>query len=185
MNNDQIKCGVCRDLIPLVKDGVASADSEAAVRRHITDCADCGALFKGEFIPAADPSESPKALFRVKRWLTGIYTALMLFGIYFGISLTASDDLFFNCLIMPVVGVFGYLVFRWKALYAVPIILLIFQTIAGVFGFFGETEPFDYRSVLSWAFIYSLFALAGIIIAMLLRFAFGKHNFERSGKNES
>ena len=29
-----ISCEVCRDLMPLVRDGVASADSEALVRVH-------------------------------------------------------------------------------------------------------------------------------------------------------
>lgn len=40
-----ISCAVCRDLAPLVQDGVASTDSTALVHAHLADCADCRALF--------------------------------------------------------------------------------------------------------------------------------------------
>lgn len=182
MNEKKITCDVCRDLLPLVKDGVASADSDAAVRQHISGCNECEMLFDGRFVPAIDPSESPKALLRVKRWFTGIYSALMLFGIYFGLSLTASDDLFFNCLIMPIVGIFGYLVFRWRSLFAVPVILLIVQVIINALGLLKTVERLDFLELLTWVFICSLFALAGIITAMLFGFSFGKRKSEENGK---
>lgn len=184
MNENQITCDVCRDLLPLVKDGVASADSEAVVRRHISGCRGCEMLFDGTFVPAITASSSPRALLRVKRRLTVVYTALMMLGIYFGFSLTGSEDMFFNCLIMPVVGVFGYLVFRRRAVFTVPVVLLIINALTNALGLFKDAERLDILSLLSWTFIYSLFALAGIIIAMLLRFAFGKEKSERSGENE-
>lgn len=182
MSENKITCDVCRDLLPLVKDGVASADSEAAVRRHIGECSECEMLFDGKYVLAIEPSESPKALLRVRRWLTCIYVALMLFGIYFGLSLTAGNDQFFNCLIMPVAGVFGYLVFKWKALFAVPVIMFVTYFITNALEIFGGAERFDLIGLLSWTFIYSLFTWAGTIIAMLLNFAFGKKSF---GKEQS
>lgn len=178
MNENIITCDVCRDLLPLVKDGVASADSEAVVRRHISECSECEMLFDGKLVPAVEPSESPKALMRVKHRLTGVYTALMMLGIYFGLSLTASEDLFFNCLIMPIVGVFGYLAFRWKSLYTVPVILLIVQTVINALGFLRGEERLDFLDLLIWVFIYSLFALGGIIAVMFFGFAFGKRKSE-------
>lgn len=179
MNENKITCGVCRDLMPLVKDGVASADSETAVRQHIHKCGDCAMLFDGKYVPAVEPSESPKAILRIKRWLSGVYAALMLLGIYFGLSLTAGVDMFCNCLIMPFVGAFGYLVFRCKSLFAVPIILVIIQVIVNAFGLFG-TESIDFLMLI----FYILFALAGVVISMLLHFAFGKREKEGSGENE-
>lgn len=187
MNENQITCDICRDLLPLVKDGVASADSEEAVRKHISGCGDCALLFDGKFVPAIEPSESPKALLRVKRWLSGVYAALMLLTLYFGFSLTAGSEVFYNCLIMPVVGVFGYLAFRWRAVYTVPVILLIVGIFTNALGFFNfdGAEVLDLMSLILWIIIYALFALSGIIIAMLLRFAFGKVRKEGSGENES
>ncbi len=179
--NDRITCDICRDLLPLVKDGVASADSEAAVRRHIETCGECGRLFDGRNIPETHTPEPPKAFLKVRRRLMAIYSVLMMLGIYFGLSLTASDDVFFNCLIMPIAGVFGYLTFRWRSVFAVPIILFILNIIINALGVYGEPMPI-LSELAAWTIIYSLFALMGIIIAMLLHFAFGKAKAERSGK---
>lgn len=167
---DEITCDICRDLFPLVNDGVASADSESAVKRHIESCTECKALFDG--IKPESVPETHKAFLRVKRWLTGVYAALMVLGIWFGLTLTASEDLFFNCLIMPIAGAFGYFVFRWRAVFAVPAILFVESFAANALG--QLAEKLDIGSLLGWAVIYSLFALSGVITALLLRFAFGK-----------
>ncbi len=179
MNEDRITCDICRDLIPLVRDGVASADSESAVRKHIENCKECGLLFDGK---QAQPKPEPsKSFLRVKRRLTIIYAALMFFAIYFGLTLTAGRELFYNCLIMPIAGGLGYLAFRWKALFAVPAVLLVLTVVTNALGFLGDANG-DIRTSLLWALIYSLFTLAGTIIVMLLRYAFGKTIPERSGE---
>ena len=36
-----LPCGVVQDLMPLVRDGVASPESEAMVRAHLDDGAEC------------------------------------------------------------------------------------------------------------------------------------------------
>ncbi len=180
MNEDRITCDICRDLIPLVKDGVASADSESAVRKHIGSCKECNMLFDGKQNTAVLQPEPSKSFRRVKRRLTIIYAVLMLLGIYFGLSLTSGMETFYNCLIMPVVGVFGYLAFRWKALFTVPILLFIVQAVINGFGLLDSSQYIDFLSPL----IYSIFALAGTIVVMLLRYAFGKTrpDHERSGE---
>lgn len=38
MMEEKISCAVCRDLLPLVQDGVASEESAALVRRHLEGC---------------------------------------------------------------------------------------------------------------------------------------------------
>ena len=38
---NKISCDMCMDLMPLVQDGVASADSIAAVKQHIENCPAC------------------------------------------------------------------------------------------------------------------------------------------------
>ena len=40
----EISCDICRDLLPLVQDGVASEDSRAAVEAHLRSCPACRAL---------------------------------------------------------------------------------------------------------------------------------------------
>lgn len=182
MSDNKISCDICRDLIPLVRDGVASGDSEEAARAHANGCVECARLLDG--IAAPPPSESPKALLRVKRRLTVLYTVLMMLGVFFGLCITASEDMFFNCLIMPIAGVCGYLVFRWKALFAMPVILFVSSLMVSAVGLFRGVEGLDIVTLLMFSLIYSLFSLSGIVIAMLLRFAFRGVKTERSDENE-
>ena len=42
---DKISCDICMDLIPLVKDGIASEDSCDAVKKHISKCEKCKVEF--------------------------------------------------------------------------------------------------------------------------------------------
>ena len=42
----EIPCAVCRDLIPLVQDGVASPESEALVKAHLQTCPECRTLWQ-------------------------------------------------------------------------------------------------------------------------------------------
>lgn len=178
---NEITCDVCRDLLPLVKDGVASADSEAAVKKHTQSCAECAKLFDGKLIPAPEPSGSPKALLKAKRWMMWIYAALMVLGLYFGFTLTAGAEQFYNCLIMPIAGALGYMAFRWKSLFIMPIVLIVVGFLGNAMGFItlDGVERVDVMTLIPWIIIYMLFAYAGIIIAMLLRFAFGKSKSER------
>ena len=46
----KIPCAVCRDLMPLVQDGVASPDSEALVQAHMAVCPACRALDDGKIL---------------------------------------------------------------------------------------------------------------------------------------
>lgn len=167
-NNIKITCEICRDLLPLVQDGVASAESEEAVKAHIAECFECAENSS----PVEKAPEKPlpdKGLKSAKRYLTVIYSCLMLLGLYVGLSLTGGEDLFVNTLIMPVAGALGYLAFRLRALYIVPALLLVISFIANGLGLFAERV--DLLELLGMAFIYFLFALGGIIVAMLYKFA--------------
>ena len=99
---------------------------------------------------------------------------LMMFGIFFGVSLTAGSELFYNTLIMPIIGALGYYIFRWKALYNVPILLFITQSVTNLFGIIRGTEHLNLYSLFIWTFLYSIFAILGTIVAWLLHFAFRK-----------
>lgn len=55
---NEITCGVCMDLMPLVRDGLASDDSREAVERHVRSCAACRALYSAGAPPAADIGSS-------------------------------------------------------------------------------------------------------------------------------
>ena len=48
----EIPCAVCRDLIPLVQDGVASPESEALVKAHLQTCPECRKACPHPMMPA-------------------------------------------------------------------------------------------------------------------------------------
>ena len=166
-----ITCEMCMDLMPLVHDGVASPDSAAAVEAHIQSCPDCRALYEGQR-PAPGGSEG---MMKKIRKQSQIFSAMVLmFGVLFGLMLTAGNGIFYNALIMPAIGAIGYYLFRWHGLYRIPGLLLVTHLVTNYLGM-GEMV-LDLRSVLLWTGLYSLFALVGFVIAALLHFALKKED---------
>lgn len=188
INENEFTCDICRDLIPLVKDGVASADSGAAVRRHIKSCTECAAIFEEKPAPELpeNPENSPnKVLRRVKQWLTLMYSVILLFGLYFALSLSGSDDVGITILIMPFAGIFAYLAFRWKALCILPVIIFLMQALINETGNLKGGRFIEFDRLLLFTAVYYLLALAGIVIMALLKFAFGKTNLTNSKEGEN
>lgn len=166
---NEITCEICMDLMPLVHDGVASSDSTAAVRTHIRNCPQCAALFEGQY-PA--PSNRERALKKLQKQSRIFSAMVLMFGIFYGLMLTAGSGLFYNIIIMPVIGAIGYYLFQWSALYKIPVLLLITHIITNTLGL-GE-EYLEPVSLLFWTGLYCLFALLGSVIAALLHFALKK-----------
>jgi len=168
---NEISCKICMDLIPLVQDGIASEDSREAVEQHISKCESCAAYYSGEIPPVAD---TDRLMVEVKKKVQFFFIMLLMFGIFFGLGLTASSELFYNSLIMPIVGVFGYVIFRWKSLYAVPLLLLFTNVISFVLNVLRGIEEIGMYSRVMWTGIYSIFVVVGIVIAGLIHYAFRK-----------
>lgn len=170
---NEISCEICMDLIPLVQDGIASEDSKKAVERHIESCESCKKLCSGESAPQMNVG---KAFGKVKRQAQIFFAMIMMFGMFFGVSLTAGVDMFYNSLIMPAIGVVGYIIFRFKAVYLVPILLFITHGATNLLGLLRGVEHLDILSLIMWTIFYSIFAIIGIVIAALLHFAFKKES---------
>ena len=81
----EISCEMCRDLIPLVEDGVASADSRAAVEHHLQNCPVCNGQPLAEQIPAGDEK---KALIRFMNRVKLIGLAMLGLGVLAGVLMT-------------------------------------------------------------------------------------------------
>ena len=163
---NKISCDVCIDLMPLVQDGVASMDSREAVLQHVQECPGCRALYEGE-IPK--PSNDKEIYVKIKRRAQLFSAMIMMFGIFYGLMLTAGNGIFLNVIIMPIIGAIGYYLFRWKGLYVVPSLLLVTHIVTNYLGLGGEVlEP---MGVFLWTAIYCGIALVGFVIAALLHFA--------------
>ncbi len=168
---NKITCDLCMDLIPLVRDGIASNESKKAVELHMKSCVACNAFYSGELPPTVN---AEKAFQKFRRKVQFFSILLMMFGIFFGLGLTAGADMFYNSFIMPVIGILGYMIFRWKALYNLPILLLITHSAINILGFMKERENLDFASMLIWTIFYCIFAWIGVFIAGLLHYAFRK-----------
>ena len=163
---EHISCAVCRDLLPLVQDGVASPESCQLVEEHLKTCPSCGTL--GREIPQAD---STKIVKRIRRKVHGVTVLLLILGLILGMAIFQSDHLFYNAITMPILGVFAYLVFRWWSLPILPVLLLCAQLGTWMLGSLSS-----FWEVLVWTLIHGAYALPGILIAGLLHFAFRKED---------
>ncbi len=172
---NKITCNMCADLIPLVKDGIASEDSRQAVEEHIKTCETCRIQYEGAGTePFTVNVDFEVELGKLKRKLQIFSTVLMMFGVFFGLGLTASENMFYNSLLMPVVGVLGYLLFRWRAVYLVPGLLFVAQCLINLMGVPRDMVHMSLMGIVMWVGIYSIFVLLGVLVAGLLHFAFRK-----------
>ena len=103
------------------------------------------------------------------------YPIIILF-VFLGFSWTGGDNLMYNSLLMPVVGIFAYIIFGWRSVYKMPLLLLFIDLFVCICGF----VELDLYGTFIWTLIYSIFVLLGIAIAFLLHFALRKEK-----KNEN
>ena len=167
----EISCDICRDLLPLVQDGVASEDSRAAVEAHLRSCSACRAL-AGDAAPP--PPDGQELLRRIRRQLRGALIIVLLAGILFGLELTEGVDMFYNSLLMPAMGAAAYFVWRWKAAAVLPPLLAGMSLACWGLRWGWGLEPAPLPGYLIWAAIYCVLALVGVTIAGLFHFALKK-----------
>lgn len=167
----KIDCEICMDLMPLVKDGIASEESCKFVEEHVKKCEICRELYNDNQDSSKISINKNHIWKQVQKSWNGFFLALLCVGIVFGISLTNQADMFYNSLIMPVAGACGYLVFQKRAVYKVPILLLVLYSIMNVLQFFAGGDVLDSYSLIMWVGIYSIFAVLGIGIAGLFHYA--------------
>ena len=173
------ECSVVRDLLPLYVEDMVSEETAAYIGEHLETCEECKAeleSLKGSaeiaVIEEKTDNAKPfkKIMKKMNRQFYSVAYAALIFLIFLGFGWTGGENLMYNSLIMPVVGVFGYYVFRLKAIYKVPILLLIIDLLV----YLLQLVEIGLGDTLAWTFIYSIFVVVGIAIAFLLHFALRK-----------
>lgn len=176
-------CCIARDILPLYVENLVSEETAALVKEHLCECEECRKeaeyLTSDNFIPIvqADPVTKENDVVPLKKvakkfnmQMQSMSYALIILFVFLGLSITAGNDMMYNSLIMPVVGVFGYCSFRLKALYKLPVLLVFIE----IFAFVFKMVETDLLSLLIWSVLYYMFIFAGVAIAYLLHFAFRK-----------
>ncbi len=179
------ECSIVRDLLPLYIEDMVNPETAQYVSEHLAECDECKAdlvkinsgaglaeIEKTAQVGTEDTKPFKKMMKRMNRQFYGLAYSLVIIFIFLGFSWTAGDNLMYNSLIMPIVGVFGYYVFRWKAIYKMPLLLLVIDTVACLFGL----VELDFFYAVVWTGIYSIFVFVGIAIAFLLHYAMRKEN---------
>lgn len=165
---NDITCRICMDLIPLVRDGVASEDSCRAVLAHIRSCPQCAAAYEA---PPPEVDDRRPELERMIRRTQTFSAMLMMFGMVFGLTLTAGSSVFYNVLIMPMIGALGYMLFRGRAFWLIPLLLTVTHFFTNLL---PGREHLPAVTFAVWSGIYCAAALLGALITCLLCFAFRK-----------
>lgn len=173
----KISCDTCMDLMPLVTDCIASEDSRLLVEEHIKTCESCKNVFM-----SADPSKvqmNDKIIVgKIKKQLSYFILVVILIGAVSGMMLTNSMNMFYNALIMPLIGGLGFLVLRKKTVW-LTVGLFAFTSIWQFIQFYITEGVSQGSSIFDLAIgslfysgIYTFFIIIGIVIAMLLEYAF-------------
>lgn len=175
MSKHSISCDVCLDLIPLIKDDIASKDSKNLVMEHIETCKSCYQVYYQQpIIEQIEPNDN-KILFKIKKRILFVCMAFIILGIILGIAITNTMNVFYNALIMPAVGGISYLIFRKKAIFislGLGIIAFLLQGILQLFVVFLDNSNFMFTTLFVYIGIYAFFSLVGICITMLLEYTF-------------
>lgn len=179
----KLDCCVVRDLLPLYIEDILSTETAEIVREHLEVCEKCRAElneFSTDDLVCVEELavQNIEEIVPLKRFakkvnvqLQSMSYALIILFVFLGLFITEGSDMMYNSLIMPAVGVFGYFSFRLRALYKLPVILVLIEVFALLFGLV-ETDIFTL--IVMWSAIYILFIYVGVAIAALFHYAFRK-----------
>lgn len=180
-----IDCAVCRDLAPLVQDGVASESSARLVREHLAACADCRALFpdlagEGQSPPVLPEPDDGRVLRAVRERIHGLLLLFMMGGILVGnLAMFSENSAACYLLIFPVVtGVARWLDARqWRlapllacAMELVPVWFRYYQVAQGPWRPLKALIHATRACGPLWLLLI-LLCLAGALAARLFRYA--------------
>lgn len=177
-----LSCEICRDLLPLVQDGVASPESEAAVRAHLQHCEACRALWPeaGENPATAPLPDDEKVVRKLRERINGWLLAFIAVGLVLGLACSRSNlasGLLF-VLIFPFVSGFTYWWGGrvWRAIPPLGAVLWAVFNLVDTRRYFVP-EPSGtiawIVSALAGAAVVAALCLIGTLAAALLKYAFG------------
>lgn len=170
-------CNVILDLIPLVKDGVASTESSHLVKAHVKGCESCKVeldAFEDIRIDQLQIKDQ-KIIFDIKRSIYITQMFVLVIGAIIGIALSNSMGMFYNFIIMPIIGGVSFITFKRKWVVAPLVIFIVTYS--------WQTFLTLLENGLSWAglsvglfysSVYTFLVALGVVITILLKFAFKK-----------
>lgn len=111
---NKISCDMCLDLMPLVRDGVAGADSRAAVEEHLAQCENCRAVFEQGSVECDSEKALLKTIKNVQRVAAAVLVGVVLLGIILCEMVMQGSSMIFVLLCWLVVGLVRFALRRDK-----------------------------------------------------------------------
>lgn len=177
-----LPCDICRDLLPLVRDGVAGEASRRAVEDHVAHCEACRQLWDEEALPP--PLHREQVLGRIRRRLYAWQGAMTAAGLILGMVLANTGRAGYNILLLPVLGAAVQWLSPRRARW-LP--LLVWGLITAVtlcpnahylLGCLAEGDWYNFFAILGLSVLYGLLLGAlcalGTLAAALFRYALRK-----------
>ena len=173
------ECCLMNELLPLFAEDIVSEEASEIIKMHIENCPECReklSFFKENDDIINTPQEEEikpfkKILKKTNRLFSALCCTVIILFLFIGVSFSDwGENMLKSIAVMPAAGAFGYVLFRYKALYKLPLMLLITEAAAFVIGF---VERDIYMIGLNMA-LACLFIFIGFLIAMLIHFAFRK-----------
>ncbi len=183
MNELKVTSDIIRDLIPLVKDGVASTDSVQLVEAGIQ----LDEQLKAEFEQYDElsfeskeldlpPALDMKIISAMKRSFFMTQMLILIAGTAIGIAVTNSFEMMYNFLLMPFIGALAIFSFKSKWKFIVPIAILaitfVWQLTARII--IEDSAMSAFADAIFFSIVYALLSAIGLVIGLLLKYAFGK-----------
>ena len=175
-----ITCDIILDLIPLVKDNVASSDSRELVLEHIKTCEGCRLSFETDsdnyLLRTQEQLDDKRILASIKKSIYIMGIAFLILGSIIGFFISSSSGLPYNFILMPVIGCVGYMVLKNKWYFAPLGVFCV--SYLWFFIKYAMENGFDGGIALSnplfYSILFTVLVLIGAVIAKLLKYAFGK-----------
>lgn len=173
----KIPCAVCRDLMPLVQDGVASPESEELVKAHLAACPACRALRQRTDAPAVPELLAPddgKILQKLRRRYSTHLLLLAFVGIAAGVALGYTGSANWVILFLPCV--WAVLTCRdtgmGKPLLLFTLGLAVLDAIIKQMAFLESFSPSNFLwNLASGCILYAVLGGIGWLIGWLLHYA--------------
>lgn len=177
-----LPCDICRDLLPLVRDGVASEASRRAVEEHVAHCEACRELWGEEAPPP--PLHRDRVLGRIRRRLYAWQGAMTAAGLILGMVLANTGQAGYNILLLPVLGAVAQWLSprraRWLPLLVWGMItaVTLWSNAGYLLGRLAEWDWYNFFAILGLSILYGLLLGAlcalGTLAAALFRYALRK-----------
>ena len=173
----KIPCAVCRDLMPLVQDGIASPESEALVKAHLAVCPACRAQWQGTDVPDVPQLSAPddgKILQKLRRRYSTHLLLLAFVGIAAGVALGYTGSANWVILFLPFV--WAVLTYRdtgmGKPLLLFTLGLAVLDAIIKQLAYLESFSPGRFMiNLASGCMLYAVLGGIGWLIGWLLHYA--------------